>query len=308
MISKIWRKIVTKYITKKSNNYKNKLIKKNLYIFPNIKGFQLGAFIFFSFSASIFYQNNVGLLLSIVIFIIYFISIMISYQNLSNIEIKPLTYLVPKNKNIYLDFLIQTLNERERLNLDINIENQPIKNINLKERKKIFFKSYFFKRGINEIPVVRLQSLFPFGIIKTFGVIKFSEKIYVYPEPIKPPYSLIQSLKVKNKLDEDDYEFDKIEETKPGENLSKISWRHYSIKKKLFSKKFIYHTSSKKVLIDIEDFSNTNLELALSHTVYLIEHYYKQKISFAIKYRDFISKYSNSLKHKNDLLKFTANV
>lgn len=308
MINKYWEKIVTKYITKKSNSYKNRLTKKNLYIFPNLKGFQLGAFIFFSFTASIFYQNNVGLLISIIIFIVYFISIMVSYQNLSNIKIEPLTHLVPKNKNIYLDFIIQTLNERERLNLDINIENQPIKNIDLKNKKKFFFKSFFLKRGVAEIPLVKLQSLFPFGIIKTFGVVKFSEKIYVYPEPIKPPQLLIQNLKIKNKLDENDYEFDRIEEAKPGENLSKISWRHYSIKKKLFSKKFTFHANSEKVLINIEDFNSANLEQALSYTVYLIEHYYKQKISFAIKYKDFISKYSNSLKHKNDLLKFTANV
>ena len=42
-----------------------------------------------------------------------------------------------------------------------------------------------------------------------------------------------------NNLDENDYEFDRIEEASPGESLSRISWRHYSIKNKLFSKKFI---------------------------------------------------------------------
>ena len=38
------------------------------------------------------------------------------------------------------------------------------------------------------------------------------------------------------------------------------------------------------------------------------EHYYDKKINFALKYKKFTSKYSNSLTHKNDLLKFTANV
>ena len=50
------------------------------------------------------------------------------------------------------------------------------------------------------------------------------------------------------------------------------------------------------------------LEKALSNAVYLIEHYYDKKINFALKYKKFTSKYSNSLTHKNDLLKFTANV
>ena len=35
---------------------------------------------------------------------------------------------------------------------------------------------------------------------------------------------------------------------------------------------------------------------------------YDKKINFALKYKKFTSKYSNSLTHKNDLLKFTANV
>ena len=47
MISKYWDKLVNKFLIKKSNLHKNKLNKKNLYIFPNINGFKLGAFIFF---------------------------------------------------------------------------------------------------------------------------------------------------------------------------------------------------------------------------------------------------------------------
>ena len=38
MISKNWEKLVTKYLIKKSNLHKNKLNKKNLYIFPNSNG------------------------------------------------------------------------------------------------------------------------------------------------------------------------------------------------------------------------------------------------------------------------------
>ena len=111
-----------------------------------------------------------------------------------------------------------------------------------------------------------------------------------------------------NNLDENDYEFDRIEEASPGESLSRISWRHYSIKNKLFSKKFINSANNKEILIDIDLLNKKNLEKALSNAVYLIEYYYNKKINFALKYKEFTSKYSNSLTHKNDLLKFTANV
>ena len=308
MISKNWEKFVTKYLIKRSNLHKNKLNKKNLYIFPNSNGFKLGAFIFFSFTASIFYQNNVGLLISIILFFVYFLSIIISYQNLNNIKIDPLTTLVPQNKNVYLDYLIHSLNDKERLNLNISNNESNIKNVDLTNQKKIAFKNIFLKRGVYEIPILKLESFFPFGIIKTFGLVIFDQKLHIYPEPIKPPQDLIKNLMIVNNLDENDYEFDRIEEASPGESLSRISWRHYSIKNKLFSKKFINSENNKEILIDIDLLNKKNLEEALSNAVYLIEYYYNKKINFALKYKEFTSKYSNSLTHKNDLLKFTANV
>ena len=113
---------------------------------------------------------------------------------------------------------------------------------------------------------------------------------------------------MQNKVDQNDYEFDSINEASLGESLSRISWRHFSIKNKLFTKKFVNIDNNKKILIDIGKFENTTLELSLSYAVYLIEYFFKKKISFALKYNDYTSEYSNSLKHKNNLLKYTANV
>ena len=121
MINKNWEIFINKHLEKKSKIQKNFLTKKNLYIFPNLNGFKLGIFIFFSFASSIFYQNNVGLLVSIIIFIIYFISIIISYQNLDAIKIEPLNCLVPNNKNVYLSFFVEALNNRQRLNLNMSL-------------------------------------------------------------------------------------------------------------------------------------------------------------------------------------------
>ena len=83
-----------KNIIKKSLKNKNKINKNNLYIFPNLRGFQVGALVFFCFCVSIFYQNNFALLLSIILFFVFFISILISYQNLNNLKFK-------LNKNMF---------------------------------------------------------------------------------------------------------------------------------------------------------------------------------------------------------------
>ena len=110
-------KFLENYINDRSKKFKNTITKKNLYIFPNKRGFQIGVLIFFCFATSIFYQNNFALLLSIILFFIFFISILISYQNLINIEFKIIDNLFPSNEILFLEFLIFNKTNRERLNM-----------------------------------------------------------------------------------------------------------------------------------------------------------------------------------------------
>ena len=147
MIFEKVEKVHKKKLEKNSEFNKNLLTKKNLYIFPNLNGFKLAVFIFFAFASSIFYQNNVGLLISIILFIIYFISIIISYQNLVSIRIDPINYLVPNNRNVYLSFFIQTLNKKDRLNLNFLLDKEKLQNFDLSSGKEINIK-YFLKKEV----------------------------------------------------------------------------------------------------------------------------------------------------------------
>ena len=294
-----------KFIKKKSEKNKNLINKKNLYIFPNKRGFQVATLVFFCFAVSIFYQNNFALLLSIILFFVFFISILISYQNLNNLKVKLIENLFPSNEEIILKYLIETQNKQERLNVDFK-QNQNHYKTNIKNSKQIIFKNTFKKRGIIETPCLNISSIFPFGIIKTFGKISFKEKIIVYPKPIQPPQFVIENINNKNR-ESFDYEFDKIEEDKFSKNLSKVSWKHYSIKKKYYFKKFTFKKDSENIIIDIEKLSE-NLETSLSYTSYLINHFYKLKNPFAIKYKDYISNMSCSYEHKKKQLTYLANV
>ena len=294
-----------KFIKKKSEKNKNLINRNNLYIFPNQKGFQVGALVFFCFAVAIFYQNNFALLLSIILFFIFFISILISYQNLNNLRFKLIENLFPSNQEINLKYLVESENKQERLNVDFD-QNQNQLKTNINQSTQINFKHAFNQRGVMETPDLNISSVFPFGIIKTFGKISFKEKIIVYPKPIQPPQYVLDNINNKNQ-EGFDYEFDKIEEDKFNQNLSKVSWKHYSIKKKYYFKKFIFKKDSENIIIDIENLSD-NLEKSLSYASYLINYFYKLKNPFAIKYKDYISNMSCSYEHKKKQLTFLANV
>ena len=293
-----------KFINKKSINNKNVINKKNLFIFPNLKGFQVGVLIFFCFALAIFYQNNFALLISIILFIIFFISILISYQNLNNLEFEITERILPSNKLVKLNYILKNKTKRERLNINFKQNDQTI-NLDPKKINNITFQNKFEKRGIYETPSISFNSVFPFGIINTFGKIYFKKKLIIYPEPIKPPKNMLDNL--FNKINDGfDYEFDKIEENNHEKNLSKVSWKHFSIKKKYYHKIFKFKKETNNFIIDL-DLLSRDFEKSLSYASYLINDFYKLKNPFTLKHKNYISENSCSYEHRNKQLTYLAN-
>ena len=303
MISDFWKKI----ILNKSVTNKNIINRKNLYIFPSLKGFQIAILIFFCFAVAIFYQNNFALLLSIILFFIYFISILISYQNLLNLKFSISNKLYPAKKLVELNYKINEEQNRERLNINFNIDKENL-NKDLQNITIINLKHRFEKRGVTKTPLLNINSKFPFGLINTFSKISFQEFLTIFPEPIKPTNEIFDDLYKLNTDEGFDYEFDKIEENQENQNLSKISWKHSSIRKKLYEKKFKFSNNLQHITIDLQKLKSDSFEKRLSYASYLVEYFYKLRKPFSLKNNDFLSPIACSLEHRNKLLTYLANV
>ena len=122
---------INDFIKKKilSKNYKQNITvlnKKNIFVFPNFRGFQIGFLVLFCITASIFYQINFSLLLSIIIFIIFFISIIISFQNLNNLTISSYNQFIPANKESKIHLKIRNYSDSDKLNINLKIDDLAI--------------------------------------------------------------------------------------------------------------------------------------------------------------------------------------
>lgn len=104
--------------------------KKNTLVYPNFRGFQLGFLVFFCFAASIFYQINFALLISIIIFFIFFFSIIVSFQNLNKIQLTYDNQLIEAGIKEKIKIEIKNLSNIEKLN--INLREKDGNPINLK--------------------------------------------------------------------------------------------------------------------------------------------------------------------------------
>ena len=296
---------------KRSNyiNFKNFFKLRNnskIYIYPNFNGIGLSLFIFFCFLISVFYENNSGLLLSIIIFFIFFISILISHQNINNLKISSLNeYYVETNKNKKLTFIIENLSKEKKLNININYQKQNIGNFNFFKKINYFNLNYNKKlRGEYLLDTITLNSIYPFGVIKTKINHKPDCDIIVYPQSIRPNQELLNEFNIDKSIDVDD--FDGIDEFKNGDSYSKIAWKKSTIDKK-YIKIFKNKEKTQKLILDLDRYNELEFELLLSYSIYIIEYFYQNKINLTLKHQGNIFLLDKNEKSLNQIYKYLAN-
>ena len=290
-------------------NFKNFFKLKNnskIYIYPNFNGIGLSLFVFFCFLVSVFYENNSGLLLSIIIFFIFFISILISHQNINNLKISSSNeYYVEANKNKNLTFIIENLSKEKKLNININYQKQNIGNFNFFKKINFFNLNYNKKlRGVYLLDTITLNSIYPFGVIKTKVNRNPDCDIIVYPQSIKPNQELLNEFNIDKSIDADD--FDGIDEFKNGDSYSKIAWKKSTIDKK-YIKIFKDKEKTQKLILDLDRYNELEFELLLSYSIYIIEYFYQNKINLTLKHQGNIFLLDKNKKSLNQIYKYLAN-
>ena len=277
-----------------------------IYIYPNFNGIGLSLFVFFCFLISVFYENNSGLLLSIIIFFIFFISILISHQNINNLKISSSNeYYVEANKNKNLTFIIENLSKEKKLNIDIYFQKQNIGNYNFSKKINNFKLNYNKKlRGVYLLDTITLNSIYPFGVIKTKINHNPDCDIIVYPQSIKPNQELLNEFNINKSIDADD--FDGIDEFKNGDSYSKIAWKKSTIDKK-YIKIFKDKEKTRKIILDLDKYNELAFELLLSYSVYIIQYFHQNKINLTVKHQGRIFLLNENKRSLNQIYKYLAN-
>ena len=277
-----------------------------IYIYPNFNGIGLSLFVFFCFLISVFYENNSGLLLSIIIFFIFFISILISHQNINNLKISSLNeYYVEANKNKNLTLIIENLSKEKKLNININYQKQNIGNFNFFKKINYFNFNYNKKlRGVYLLDTITLNSIYPFGVIKTKINHNPDCDIIVYPQSIKPNQELLNEFNIDKSIDADD--FDGIDEFKNGDSYSKIAWKKSTIDKK-YIKIFKDKEKTQKLILDLDKYNELEFELLLCYSIYIIQYFYRNKINLTLKHQGNTFLLDKNEKSLNQIYKYLAN-
>ena len=95
MIAKALNRFYFSIVAKKITQYPEPTVsKKNIYIFPTGYGFQIGLFIILSLIAATIYQINLGLIILVTLSVLFFLSILITFENINHLSFQPVESII----------------------------------------------------------------------------------------------------------------------------------------------------------------------------------------------------------------------
>ena len=269
-------KIVYRFSTKKEIL----LNRKNIFIFPNYQGVLVGFYIFLVLLGAMIYQLSLGYLFTFIVGVILFLSIFMSYYNFqgqllvlnegvntfvnSNHQIK-----LSFNKNIPMDcfgYFKSDPNNKIALNKKNNI-------LNVSSKKRGYFKPSNFV----------IESIYPFGIIRTWSVLRHDLKIIFYPKVKKLSQDqLLKFLKSNSPYKTGSIDFEGIKEYTNQDDPKKIIWSRATFSDDLLVKVFSDQVEIKDINIDYTKVPSNDHEERLSMMAFLIDWSYANNYRFKI--------------------------
>lgn len=212
----------------------------NLFILPSQFGVSLLLCVILLFLLGTNYQNNPILLLSYLLLSWGFGVMLLCFFNLNQASItlaKVARVHAGQHVPLSLNFEVKT----PRANWCFIASGEKLAEllrVQTNERHQIDWLAK--NRGLQNLPQLRLESRYPFGLFVCWSYVRFEQKLCVYPAP-QP--CLYQRVAIEQEQDNDDGDsteflksskvkksealnFEGIREYQQGESLSRVSWKH----------------------------------------------------------------------------------
>ncbi|WP_185976579.1 DUF58 domain-containing protein [Catenovulum sediminis] len=208
-------------------SYRHSLNHKNLFILPSKAG---GAYLFCIMAVYLLatnYQNNLILLFAYWLIAILIIAMIASFLNLSGLKIqKQNCNPAFCGESIALEIRVDS----PKAAYQLIFHDTEQSSIDMVPRGSSLHHLHFLaaKRGLFQLPRIKLMSTAPFGLFKVWTHIDFATEALVYAKPIACPQYLAGTGKYLQAGDEKNTqadEFQGIESYRQGDARSRIVWK-----------------------------------------------------------------------------------
>lgn len=233
------------------------ILRRRLYIFPTGYGFLFLLTLFAMLVGSINYNNNLGFIMTFLLGSMFFISLFHSYMNLHGLKLISIKSnpvfagdyaffeLLFRNSSRTRFAIRPYLNKMEKMPFDDFNTGDSVLRVSLKTAR----------RGYLRPERISLESVYPFGLVRSWTHIEVPMHCLVYPRSKKSPFKAgwMYGEDEKDGLLErrGTEDFKGMRAYQAGDSMNHISWKTLSRGQGLMTKEFVNY-SGKAVRIDLQ--------------------------------------------------------
>ena len=210
-----------------------RLQQRFMFVFPTRFGFGLCALVLLLYILGTNYQNNLILLLAYLLLVLVISTIVLAFLNLHHCELsaRPLAdVFAGQNAGILL-----TLQRRTGvpLALDAGWQQQSGQLIPVSDTT-VVLELQAPKRGYFVIPRLKLQSVYPFGLVRCWCYVRLDCHYWVVPAPVPAPYAGPQADPNQQNAEE----WAGQRQYQPGDPWRQLDWKRFSRQQQLLVHQF----------------------------------------------------------------------
>jgi uncharacterized protein (DUF58 family) len=283
-----------------------------VFIFPTKEGGFFSLLLLLLLLTAINYQNSLIYIFTFLLGSLFVFSIIFCFKNMSGLSLS----LVKTGECFVGESAEFSISLKTKANQDIEslhfmLVNEPVKEIDIgdSEIASLNLTRTALKRGKLNLGRLRLETVYPLGLIRAWTWLEFKKESLVFPKPIEG--SRILSASVSGDEDEGgvvvkgEDELSGVRDYVQGDSLSRIAWKHYASKGKLYVKEFDAVSSSTQWL-RYNDYSAGDKELRLSNLCFDVLSYSQKGLQFGLELPSATIEPSQGESHKLNCLRTLA--
>ena len=295
------------------------LSRRSIYLLPNKTGiiFIITCVLMIGFGLN--YENNLVLFVALSSLSALITSLIYSFFNLRGLSISHKESInniyaggsisIPIHlSNINKNHIIRELHLATGQGPDVFIDNTP-------SSYTAQLNCVCHQRGFYDIPLIKVDSVYPLGLIRAFSYFSIEEKVLVYPKPQSCEYMLQKDLnrssfdssrqQVHSTRSHGNDEISGLKNYRPGDAISLIDWKQLAKGKGLMVKDFSADESMDMYLTE-NSIKSRELEEQISMLTYAVIDLTRRDIQFGFRFREINIQPGNGFEHQQYILRRLA--
>ena len=267
----------------------HRLTRKNIFVFPSRRGVVFVFVIVVLWLLGTNYQNNLILSLVFLMSSLLVLAILATYNNMSGLRFDFVgTRECFAGEYLYLRFRVshRRLLASDALELAWRSElsNSLLVDLNRGEPHEFEIALFAPQRGWQHCPRMRIQSVYPLGIVRCWTWLNWDVSSLVFPKAIKGQINksaVCEDIFAGHMSTEGQEDFNGLKTYTLGEPIRRIAWKSFAKGQGLYIKEF-NQTSSVELWLDYEAVLAQGVEKKVSILCFWVLHYFQENQRFGL--------------------------